>query len=99
MSIIWDGVIKISVPGTYAFSLTTVKESVLLIDDQEVVRNNGEGDHTVEARGSATLSPGQHRITIRYDRSFNYGTMELRWTPPGGTSEFIPLDVLRPATE
>jgi hypothetical protein len=98
MSVLWDAELTIATPGVYTFTLTTAKESLLAIDGHDVVMNPGHADNVIGAQGAVALGAGQHALSIRYDRYFNNGTMELRWTLPDGSSEIVPVDLLQPET-
>jgi hexosaminidase len=68
--IIYNGFIRIDADGVYGFSTQSDDGSVLLIDDQPVVDNDGK--HPVlEKSGSVPLQKGYHRFTVKY---FNIGT-------------------------
>ena len=98
LSVIWNAQLAAPTAGVYTFTVTTAQESTLLIDGVAVVRNPGHNDNDVPAEGASRLAAGPHALELRYDRAFNSGTMELRWTPPGGSSEIIPLSALTATT-
>lgn len=98
MSVVWDGALEVPVSGVYTFTVATAKESFLSIDGALIVRNAGLGDHVVPASGVVDLLAGTRRINLRYDRFYDQGEMTLSWTPPGGRSEIIPIEILTPGT-
>ena len=64
-SLLFDGYLKIEKDGIYHFTTRSDDGSILYIDDEEVVNN--DGDHgSVEAAGKAALKKGFHKIRVAY---------------------------------
>jgi len=64
-SLLFDGYLKIEKDGIYHFTTRSDDGSILYIDDNEVVNN--DGDHgSVEAAGKAALKKGFHNIKVAY---------------------------------
>ena len=64
-SLLFDGYLKIEKNGIYHFTTRSDDGSILYIDDEEVVNN--DGDHgSVEAAGKAALKKGYHKIRVAY---------------------------------
>jgi alpha-L-fucosidase len=64
-SLLFDGYVKIEKDGIYHFTTRSDDGSILYIDDEEVVNN--DGDHgSVEASGKAALKKGYHKIRVAY---------------------------------
>ena len=83
-SLLFDGYLKIEKDGIYHFTTRSDDGSILYIDDEEVVNN--DGDHgSVEAAGKAALKKGYHKIRVAYyDGSGGNeltATMQLENTP------------------
>ncbi|MDO9300581.1 MAG: PA14 domain-containing protein [Anaerolineales bacterium] len=83
----WVGRINITEGGDYGFSLESIDESALFIDDEQITSGDKEGE--------ARLSPGFHLIRIRYaNRTAYYTRIKLYWAPPGSGWESIPQEAL-----
>ena len=83
-SLLFDGYLKIEKDGIYHFTTRSDDGSILYIDDEEVVNN--DGDHgSVEASGKAALKKGYHKIRVAcYDGSGGNeltATMQLENAP------------------
>jgi len=64
-SLLFDGYLKIEKDGIYHITTRSDDGSILYIDDEEVVNN--DGDHgSVEASGKAALKKGYHKIRVAY---------------------------------
>ncbi|RCH56109.1 beta-N-acetylhexosaminidase [Mucilaginibacter hurinus] len=80
--VIYTGYINIPADGTYEFGTQSADGSVLLIDDQPVVDNDGR-HNLFEQGGAIPLQKGFHKITVRY---FNIGAtsiLKVFMTMPG----------------
>lgn len=65
MGVLWTGILKITDPGTYAFSFRSDDGSMIYVDGQMVVANDfSQGP--AERFGSMNLTPGFHSIIIKY---------------------------------
>ena len=82
----WRGRLRADQPGDYGFRLEAISTAVLFIDDQPVIRGDGEGH--------ANLQAGMHAIRVEYVDRDPYARLFLNWRPPGG-GDFGPIpDVL-----
>jgi hexosaminidase len=92
--VIYSGFINIDTDGVYGFSTSSAGGSVLLIDDQPVVDNDGK--HTMnEQMGAAPLLKGYHKVTVKY---FDQGTgpvaLKVFITAPGKAKAELTPDTL-----
>lgn len=88
-----SGLIKITEPGEYAFSLSSDDGSQLQIDDNLLI--DLDGVHPVQSKiGSARLGAGTSRLLIRMFESAGEESLRLEWKTPG-SQEFVlvPSDV------
>lgn len=91
--IIYDGYIRIDTDGKYIFSVKSYDGSVLMIDDQPVVINDGK--HSMfERGGEVLLQRGYHRFRLKYFDRGSVGGLQVFWTQPGKikmdlTSDFL----------
>jgi hexosaminidase len=92
--VIYNGFINIEADGNYGFSTLSANGSVLLIDDQVVVDNDGK--HTTnEQFGAAPLLKGYHKFTLRYVDAGGNNTLEVFISAPGKTKAELTADVLK----
>jgi hexosaminidase len=80
--IIYSGYIRIDNSDVYGFTTQSDDGSVLLIDDVQVVNNDGKHG-SLEQGGSVPLQKGYHRFTLKY---YNVGTtasLHVYFTIPG----------------
>lgn len=80
---------NLSVPsaGNYEFRLTSDDGSRLVIDDAEVIDNDGL--HGAESKeGTVALEPGFHDLRVEYFDNTNDNILRLEWRPPG-TADFV----------
>jgi len=80
--IIYSGFIRIDTTDVYGFSTESDDGSVLLIDDQPVVDNDGKHG-TFEQGGSVPLQKGYHRFTLKYYNVGSTATLHVFLTIPG----------------
>ncbi|GAB2686087.1 glycoside hydrolase family 20 protein [Mucilaginibacter koreensis] len=93
--IIYNGFIRIDNDGKYLFSTQSNDGSVLLIDDQQVVDNDGR-HNLYEQGGEIQLQKGFHRITIKYFDAGGAasGALHVYMTMPGHPKgELSPADL------
>jgi hexosaminidase len=91
--IIYNGFIRIDADGVYGFSTQSDDGSVLLIDDQPVVDNDGK--HALyEKGGSVPLQKGFHKFTLKYFNVGSSGNMHVFMTIPGRPKGELPPDIL-----
>jgi hypothetical protein len=79
----WRGQIEIEVGGDYTFSTESDDGSMLYIDEQLVVDN--DGIHAMRAMpGSVMLDPGEHDVTVTYFENTGDAGLKVSWTPRPG---------------
>lgn len=90
----WRGLISIPIQGEYTFQTRSDDGSMLYIDHQVVVDNDGE--HSAQTRsGAVVLSAGYREITIFYSNKLGDAVLEVYWTPmPGSALAPLAADVL-----
>ena len=88
---------KVDVPttGTYAFTVKSDDGSIMYIDGQKVVDNDGLHP-TQEVTANKTLTKGVHNFRIKYYQGPRYYiALELFWKIPGATARtYIPESLL-----
>ena len=89
----WRGKIAIPVAGTYFFGLESIDESMLFIDDQELLRVN---ERNLYREQSVELSAGLHDIRLRFADRTDHTHINFYWSPPGSGRQLVPADVLFP---
>ena len=90
----WRGSIGLEVPGEYTFQTRSDDGSMLYIDREIVVDNDGvHGKRPVA--GSIELSAGPHDITITFFENRGGAALEVSYTPtPGAALARLSPDVL-----
>ncbi len=80
--VVWTGDLAVAEEGEYTFYLTTDDGSRLLLDGALVIDNWG---HHADQEKTATvrLSPGSHRIEVRYYEEYGWAAAYLEWSGPG----------------
>ncbi|MFB9844888.1 family 20 glycosylhydrolase [Mucilaginibacter ginsenosidivorans] len=63
--VIYNGYLRIDTDGVYLFSIKSDDGSVLTIDDQPVVNNDGKHP-LMEQGGAVALQKGYHKFTLKY---------------------------------
>lgn len=80
--VIYSGFIRIDADGLYQFSTRSDDGSVLVIDDQPVVNNDGK--HPVAEQGGAVaLQKGYHKFTLKYFDIGSVSALKVYMTIPG----------------
>jgi streptogramin lyase len=92
----YTGKIAIPVAGDYRFGLESIDESILIIDEQEIVRATVPNQYE---EGQATLQAGLHDIRIRFADRTDHTHLNVYWMPPGSPRAIIPPAVLFPPQE
>jgi hypothetical protein len=91
------GVVEISTPGRYTFTLRSKDGSRLWLDGVRLV-NNG-GIHPMRSRArSVTLTPGVHTLRVESFAAARGSGLILSWSGPGLSRQVIPADHLFHAT-
>jgi hypothetical protein len=89
----FSGYIKVEKDGIYTFFTDSDDGSMLYIDDEEIVNN--DGDHgNVEKNGKAALKKGFHKIKVLYFDSGGGNSLKVSMQPEGGKKEVIPAALL-----
>ena len=78
----FSGFIYLPQTGIYAFSLNSDDGSVLFIDGEEVVNNDGTHG-SITATGKIPLQKGFHRYALNYFESYEGQTLSWNWCKPG----------------
>ncbi len=91
--VIYDGFIRIDMDGKYGFSTVSADGSVLLIDDQQVVNNEGKHS-TFEQGGEVLLQKGYHKITVRYFFVGAVNLLKVYMAMPGKFKTELPPDII-----
>ena len=89
----YSGKIAIPAAGDYHFGLESIDESILYIDDQEVVHATQPNQY---AEGGLPLGKGLHDIRIRFADRTDHTHLNVYWMPPGAPRAIIPAGVLFP---
>jgi hypothetical protein len=86
---VWTGYIEIPQTGGYEFSTYSDDGSLLYLDNEIVVNN--DGDHGAEEKtGLALLQKGWHQIKVLYFNSGGPGTFKVNFAPMGSPRRPIP---------
>ncbi|WP_084468398.1 family 16 glycoside hydrolase [Promicromonospora sukumoe] len=79
--------LEVPADGNYEFRLTSDDGSRLVIDDAEVIDNDGL--HGAESKeGTVALTAGYHDLRVEYFDNTNDNILKLEWRTPG-TSDFV----------
>ena len=89
----FSGYINIEKEGIYTFFTDSDDGSMLYIDDEEVVNNDGNHG-SLEKSGKAALKKGFHKIKVLYFDSGGGNSLKVSIQPEGGKKEVIPASVL-----
>lgn len=90
---VFEGWINATSTGLWGFSVESDDGSRVLVDDIEVVDNDGLHG-MVERSGEIGLEQGLHRIRVEFFENGGGAGLILRWTPPGGTKAVVPSTAL-----
>jgi hexosaminidase len=78
----YEGYFNVDADGKYIFSTQSDDGSVVLIDDQMVVDNDGK--HSLfEQPGEVLLQKGMHKFTLKYFDAGAFSTLRVYLTLPG----------------
>lgn len=93
LGIQFESFIDIEKDGEYTFSLLSDDGSLLYIDDQLVVNN--DGDHgVIEKSGSVKLTKGKHHIRVGFINVGGGFWIEALYEGPNAPKQIIPADKL-----
>ena len=86
---VWDGILDIPEAGDWTFSTSSDDGSVLWINGQQVVDNDGlHGSQT--RSGTINLPAGQHDIRVAYFQGGGGQHVSVNWQGPGVSNQRIP---------
>jgi len=80
--VIYNGFLRIDNDGVYVFSTKSDDGSVLTIDDQPVVNNDGKHP-LIEQGGAVALQKGYHKLTLKYFDIGSVRGLKVYVTMPG----------------
>lgn len=89
----FQGEIDIPIAGDYTFSTTSDDGSLLWIDGQLVVNNDGRHG-AKERNGTIALTTGYHDIVVGYFERGGKEILSVTYEGPGVPKQEIPVDVL-----
>lgn len=92
-SLIWSGYVNIEKPGRYTFATRSDDGSCIFLGGRLLVDNGGE-HATRKESAEIELSCGYYPFKVTYFDSGGAATLEVLWSPPGGTERPIPVEVL-----
>ena len=87
--VIFDGYLKVPADGFYKFAVESDDGTVLRIDDEEVVNNDGNHASQV-ATGDVPLRQGFHKMRLKYFQGEGGASLRVGWAFSG--QELKPLD-------
>ena len=91
--VVYSGYINIDADGNYGFSTLSGNGSVLLIDDQVIVDNDGK--HAVnEQDGAVPLLKGYHKFTLKYVDAGGPSALKVFINAPGKQKAELTADTL-----
>ena len=77
------GFLDIKEAGSYEFELTSDDGSMLLIDNNEVINNDGAHSAEIPVKGKFDLKAGVHRIQVYHFDTVADQQLTLKWKTPG----------------
>ena len=96
----YTGELTVASAGAHAFALSLTGGGQLFVDDVLVIDATGNQLTTamvVPSPAPPSLAVGRHRIRLDYEAPTAGATsLELRWTPPGGSSGAVPAAAVAP---
>lgn len=85
LGLVYEGYIEVPTDGIYTFALTSNDGSMLYVDGQMLIDNDGpHGDTKLTAQRA--LAKGWHKIRVEYFDMNNGGMLSLQWAAPGETA-------------
>jgi hypothetical protein len=89
----FSGYIKVNKDAIYTFFTASDDGSMLYIDNEEIVNN--DGDHgNVEKSGRVALKKGYHKIRVLYFDNGGGNELKVSIQPEGGKKQEIPASIL-----
>lgn len=91
--VIYTGFMRIDADGVYMFSTRSDDGSVLTIDDQPIVDNDGK--HPLQEQGGAVaLQKGYHKFTLKYFDTGSVCALRVFMTVPGKPKGELSPDIM-----
>ena len=85
LGLVYEGYVEIPADGVYTFALTSIDGSMLYVDDERLIDNDGpHGDTRLTAQRA--LAGGWHKIRVEYFDMNNGGMLSLKWASPNETA-------------
>lgn len=85
LGLVYEGYIEVPTDGIYTFALTSNDGSMLYVDGQMLINNDGpHGDTKLTAQRA--LAKGWHKIRVEYFDMNNGGMLSLQWAAPEETA-------------
>ena len=91
--VIYSGFIRIDSDGLYQFSTKSDDGSVLTIDDQPIVNNDGKHP-LAEQGGAVALQKGYHKFTLKYFDAGQVSALRVFISMPGKPKSELSADIL-----
>jgi len=84
--------LNVDEPGVYQFRLNSDDGSILSLDGQEVVNNDGIHAGS-SVTGSASLEAGLHALQVGYFQAGGARSLSVEWNPPNDNPDlgFVPI--------
>jgi hypothetical protein len=82
-SVLWEGYFHVSRAAFYRFSITSDDGSWVYIDDALAVDNGGT-HAAINKQNTVSLTPGSHKILIKYFDAGGGALVDFSWTTAGG---------------
>lgn len=85
LGLVYEGYVEVPADGVYTFALTSNDGSMLYVDDERLIDNDGpHGDTRLTAQRA--LAGGWHKIRVEYFDMNNGGMLSLQWASPNETA-------------
>lgn len=96
-SVEWTGRIRIAEAGRYRFRIESSDAVTVQVSGRTIIMTGASGA-VANTYGNALLPTGEHPIRIGYVHPSHLGSsiVHFYWTPPSGTEEIVPAEVLLP---
>lgn len=85
LGLVYEGYVEVPADGVYTFALTSNDGSMLYVDGERLIDNDGpHGDTRLTAQRA--LAEGWHKIRVEYFDMNNGGMLSLQWASPNETA-------------
>ena len=97
----FEGYLYIENAGDYQFQLRAASGSILYLDGNEIVNNDGNHEDRTESSGIVTLNAGAHKILVKYFDHVMEEVLEVSYSGPDTDDilKLIPDEALRSGAE